>query len=240
MKVTIAHLYYDLLNLYGENGNIRALTKYLENQNIEVELKKVTMFDNIEPSNYDFIYIGMGTEKNQLIALTHLIKYKKAIRDYIENGGFLLATGNSFELFGKYIINLKGKKTKALNIFSYNAKLNDNRIICESIMKADELDDEIIGLQNRGSITENIEKYWFNVIKTFKPENNAETKEGIHYKNFYGTYLLGPLLVRNPKILEEIGNELIKSKNENYDLKNVDFELENAAYMADKKRYELK
>ena len=32
MEIKILHLYYDLLNLYGEYGNVSALERYLENQ----------------------------------------------------------------------------------------------------------------------------------------------------------------------------------------------------------------
>ena len=38
MKINILHLYYDLMNLYGENGNVLCLKKYLENQNIDVTI----------------------------------------------------------------------------------------------------------------------------------------------------------------------------------------------------------
>ena len=34
MKIKIAHLYYDLMNLYGEQGNIIALKESLTNQNV--------------------------------------------------------------------------------------------------------------------------------------------------------------------------------------------------------------
>lgn len=240
MKITIAYLYYDLLNLYGENGNIKALIKYLENQNIEVELKKLTVNDDLYLSDYDFIYLGAGTENNQLIALEHLVKYKNEIKEYIDNNGFILATGNSLELFGKYIIDLNNKKHKSLNIFSFNSRMLNERIICESILQDASLDDAIIGFQNRGSKMQNVDNYWLTTIKNFKPENNEDMAEGIHFNNFYGTYLLGPLLVRNPLLLKEIGNKLIKSIDNNYELGDVDLTLECEAYRINKEKYEVK
>ena len=169
-----------------------------------------------------------------------MIKYKKQVKEFIENNGFLLATGNSLELFGKYIVNLDKKKNKALGLFSYYSELVSNRIICESIMQDSTVDSSLIGFQNRGSITKNISEYWLSTIKNFKPENNTDLNEGIHYKNFYGTYLLGPLLVRNPEFLEVIGNKLIKSKQGSFELKKVDFSLEKKAYEINKKRYQNK
>ena len=101
MIIHIAHLYYDLMNLYGENGNIKALIYALKSQNIKVNLDKLTINDEIDFNKYDLIYIGCGTESNELIVLNDILKYKKDIKKYIENNKFILATGNSFELFGK-------------------------------------------------------------------------------------------------------------------------------------------
>ncbi|MDD4643499.1 MAG: glutamine amidotransferase, partial [Bacilli bacterium] len=92
MKLTIAHLYYDLLNLYGENGNVKVLKKQLENQGINVTVKFVTVDDDLEFDKYDLVYIGAGTEQNQKIALNHLLKYKDNIKDMIENNKVFLVT----------------------------------------------------------------------------------------------------------------------------------------------------
>ena len=111
--ITIAHLYYDLLNLYGESGNVKALKTALETAGIDVTVKLVTTDDTLNFSEYDFVYIGTGTEENQILALNHLLKYKEDIKKAINEGTFFLATGNAMELFGKYIINqypLKGTK----------------------------------------------------------------------------------------------------------------------------------
>ena len=85
----------------------------MENQECKLQMNELYF------SKYDFVYIGSGTENNQKIALNDLLRYKKDIKDYIESGKFLLATGNSIELFGKYIIDLLEKKHKGLNIFPY-------------------------------------------------------------------------------------------------------------------------
>lgn len=240
MKIVIAHLYYDLLNLYGESGNVKALKRYLENQNIEVEVRNVTLFDNIKFEDYDFIYIGMGTENNLIIALEHLIQYRKDINKYIQEGGFLIATGNSLELFGQYIVDKENKKYPALDIFSYYSVFAKKRIVCESIMKEPNLEMPIIGFQNRSSMIENNKKAWLRTIKNYKPESNPDIEEGVHFKNFYGTYLLGPILARNPHFLEKVAKTLIINKDAGYIIEEVDLSLEFHAYETDRKRYEEK
>ena len=71
----IAHLYYDLMNLYGENGNIRYLKNRLEEQDINVEVSFLSIEDEIDFNKYDMYYIGSGSEENQLLVLNDLLKY---------------------------------------------------------------------------------------------------------------------------------------------------------------------
>ena len=64
-KLKIANLYYDIMNLYGENANIRALVKFAEYQGIQTEVHNLTIGDKIDFEKYDIYYIGSGTEKSE-------------------------------------------------------------------------------------------------------------------------------------------------------------------------------
>src|SRR5574344_1232492 len=112
MKLIIGHLYYDLMNLYGENGNIKVLEYHLKKQNIEYEIKKLSINDDIKFEKLDLIYIGSGTEKNRNIVLEDILKYKKEIKECYKNNKFFLITGNAIELFGQYLIDDKNKVHK--------------------------------------------------------------------------------------------------------------------------------
>ena len=144
MEINILHLYYDLLNLYGENGNIKALKKHLEEQGVMVNVEFLTINDSIDFKKYDFVYIGTGTEKNQKLVLKDLLKYKKDIKNYIESNKFFLATGNSIELFGKFI-KTKDSTYKALNIFNYESYEEDFRMVDQAIFNIPLINDKIIG-----------------------------------------------------------------------------------------------
>lgn len=228
MEINILHLYYDLLNLYGENGNIKALKKHLEEQNIKVNIEFLTLNDKINFKKYDFIYIGSGTEKNQKLVIKHLLKYKKDIKEYIENNKYFLATGNSIELFGKFI-KTKEKTYKCLSIFNYESYEEDFRMVDQAIFNMPLLDTKIIGFQNQGSTTKKIKNHLFEVNRGIGSYPNSEY-EGIHYKNFFGTYLIGPLLVRNPNLVSYIVKELIKSKDINFKFNKMNLYLETKAY----------
>lgn len=225
MTINIMHLYYDLLNLYGESGNIKVLKKYFENQGIKTNIHFVTINDDINLENIDIIYIGNGTENNQLLALSHLKKYKKIIKDYIENNGIIISTGNSYEMFGKKI-----DKTLALNIFDYSTYNDNFRIVDEVLLESSFLKEKIIGFQNQEKIVKINNNHLFKVIKGTGdyPKSNFE---GYKYKNFYGTHLIGPLLVRNPNLLEYICNNLIKEKKKNFKIKKIK-NFQNKAYIS--------
>ena len=214
MKITIAYLYYDLLNFYGDSGNIKILSKYLNKQNIEVDIKYLSLNDELNFSEYDLVYIGMGINENLMVANEHLLKYKEQIKEAINNNKFFLCTGNSYELFGKTINNVE-----TLGIFDYETEYLDKNETIEIDSKCRFIDTNIIGFINRVSKNNNNDNYFL-----------EDNKEGIVYNNFIGTYTLGPILVRNPKFLEYISKQIILSKDSEYNIEEVNLEIFENAY----------
>lgn len=217
-KIKIAHLYYDLLNLYGENGNIRALKKFIEMQDVKCEIHFLSIGDTINFNDYDMFYMGMGTENSLLLVLKDIQKYKEDIKDAIDNGKFFLVTGNSIELFGEYLIDLNNKKYDCLNTFGYHTEWKDFRIVGSVTASSKLFKNYIIGFQNRCGQIYDIDKPLLK-IKDGTGMNLKNNFEGIQYKNFYGTYLLGPLLIRNPYLTNHIIKNLIHAKNKKYKFK---------------------
>lgn len=194
-KIKVLHLYYDLLNMYGENGNIRAIDRYLSNHNVNYLVDYKTINDDININNYDLIYIGSGTDEYLEIAQDDFKKYENEIKIYIKNNKFIISTGNSLNLFNK-ILNFEVKKINFRIIGDQVFQYQDNLTI--------------IGYQNRDTVIKNNnDNYFFKVISGtgYEPNNNYE---GIKINNFYGTYLIGPLLVRNPYLLDNIMQDFFK------------------------------
>ncbi len=219
MKLVIAHLYYDLMNLYGESGNVKALKKYFEEQGINVSIKFVTIDCEKEFDKYDIVYIGSGIETNRMLVLDDILKHKEEIEVAIENNKFFLCTGNSYELFGKYIEESNQKKYKALNIFDYHAEDINFRIVDQVYFRTSLISKPIIGFQNQGSVIKNNNNNLFEVITGTGNYPNS-SHEGIHYKNFYGTYVIGPILVRNPHFTRYFIKQVIYSKSNRFKIKN--------------------
>lgn len=215
-EIKIAHLYYDLMNLYGENGNTRVLVKAFEDQGVKASVYFLSLEDKIEFDKYDIFYIGTGSEENQLLVNANLLKYKDNIKKCIDNNKYFIVTGNALELFGKHIELLDGNKLNTLGIFDYYCKETDFRIIGEQVYTTTLFDKKVIGFQNRSTTMFNCNSNLFNVITGtgYVPKNNYE---GIKYNNFIGTYLLGPLLVRNPYLLKFIVKDILKDEYKDID-----------------------
>ena len=229
MKIIIGHLFHDLLNLYGENGNVMALKNALISQGIEVEIRNLSLYN--EPwqlDELDIIYIGAGTEQNQLIALDKLMQYKENITHLLLNNTFFIATGNSIELFGKYI-KCRDTSINALNTFEYETHRTEKRIVSECVFNYDEIQDRILGFENHQGNIYQIGNPLFTIEKGFGSEPNSKF-EGFRKNNFFGTYLLGPILARNPKLLEKICKDIILSKDANFKFEHFDFALEQRAH----------
>ncbi len=210
-KIKIAHLYYDLMNLYGENGNVRYLKKKLEQQGFEAEVHFLTCGEEIDFTKYDFYYIAMGSDDNKMIVLEDILRYKRDIKEAIDDGKYFLVTGNALDLFGEGIISINNELSVALETFKYQVREEDFRVVGEQCYSTSLLDKRIIGFQNRSSVMINVkEDKLFDVVKGtgYGPDQMIE---GINSNNFYGTYLLGPILVRNPYFTDYIIEGICKN-----------------------------
>ena len=223
----ILHLYYDLMNLYGEYANVSALERYLRQQDIDVVTDKKSLYDDIDFSEYRFIYIGSGTEMKQLVALEDIMRRKEALRAAYDSGAVILATGNAFELFGKKIVSPDNTEHEALSFFDFYTVVNDNqRALTDQICLCN-AGNKAVGFINKASEIYGIKTPMFKVI--WGEGNNKEEKtEGIIEGNFYGTHLTGPCLVKNPLIAEHFVRLLCEKEGKEF--KGLSCEYERKAY----------
>lgn len=219
-KIKIAHLYYDLMNLYGESGNIRAIKRFIERQNIDVEIHFLTIQDKIDFKKYDFYYIGAGSEETQKLVLKDIMQYKEEIAKAVENGKMFLATGNAMELFGKKIRLISGISLECLNIFDYQAYERKERLVSEIHYKYEELPD------NKGKYILGFRNSACNIVHN---ENRMfEYDNSFNIKNFYAMNFIGPILVRNPYFTNKLVQKLLETKG--YEYTSVEEGLEFKAY----------
>ena len=203
----ILHLYHDLMNLYGDYANISALCRILEKNGIDYTLDKQSLGFELSLSDYDFIFVGSGTEQNQKLALEHLKEYKEELLAYIASGKVALFTGNSFEMLGKSISSHLGEY-EGLGIFDFTTtEQNKTRNTADAIFTLDGLDTELVGFINKCSEIQGIDTPLFKVERGLG-NNKEQDVEGILSRNLFGTHLTGPVLVKNPHFLKYIAEKL--------------------------------
>lgn len=228
MEFHIAHLYYDILNLYGEHGNITAIKRSLESQGIEPIVHFLTLEDEIDFNKFDLIYIGAGTEENQKIVLSDLLRYQNEIKECYENGTHFLVTGNAVNFFGT-MLKTEEKDLACLGLFSYHVIEEKIRMMDECYFTCDFIKTPLIGFQNQCTVMKENEHTMFTVHRGIGMYPNS-TREGIHRKNFYGTYLIGPVMIRNPEFLKYFVTEMIQKKYPDVVFQPFDLELDERAH----------
>lgn len=198
MKIEI--LYKEVCNLYGDNYNHIYLKKCFPDAIIyETSLNETPKFVTEDIS---LLYLGSSNEDMQKVIINKLLPYKEKLNDMINDNKIILATGNAIEIFGKYIID-KEEKIECLNIFDYYAKRNMEKRH-NSLFLGEYNTYKVVGHKSQFSFIYGVNNNGF--IKKLRGvgNNNDDLFEGYHYKNFFGTYLLGPFLVFNPYFVKDL------------------------------------
>ena len=205
----ILHLYHDIMNLYGDWGNVAAMKRMLEKSGEEVTVDKLSLADKAVLSDYDFIYIGSGTEKNQRVVLADFKKYKEELKACIDSGKVILLTGNSFEMLGKTITDCMDKKYEGLGLFDFTVtEQNKNRRTADQIAACDFLTRPIVGFVNKCSEINGIENPLFTVTMGLG-NADGDKNEGVYKNNLYGTHITGPVLIKNPHFLTRLAEKTL-------------------------------
>ena len=213
MKIKILHLYPDLLNLYGDKGNIECLRHRLVWRGIDAEVEVCTSDNNeADITSADIIFLGGGSDKEQKLAAEKLIAHKDAIKEYAENDGVILAVCGGYQLLGNYY-KMKDATLSGLEILDIYTEQGEKRLIGNITLQSDIIDSTIVGFENHGGRTYGSEKYQpLGKVITGYGNSDAKDYEGIVYKNIIATYLHGPLLPKNPKLCDYVLEKALRKK----------------------------
>ena len=102
MKLTIGHLYPDLLNLYGDRGNIQCMKKRCEWRGIEAEVREFQITDAVDFTKLDLVLLGGGSDREQMLVCEKLKAIRENFRAYVEDGGSVIAVCGGYQLLGHY------------------------------------------------------------------------------------------------------------------------------------------
>lgn len=208
-EIKILYLYPDLLELYGDYGNIQVLRYRIEKRGYKAIIDRYCINDEAPDFNsYDLVFAGGGADNEQSILADDLIKYKDNIKEAINNGVFFLLICGAYQLFGKYYKGVEGNIVEGLNIFDYYTEAIADRkqrcignIVIEANLNGTKT--KVIGFENHGGQTFDISNSFGKVLYG-NGNKFGDTEEGFFLNNVIATYLHGPLLSKNPEVTDYI------------------------------------
>lgn len=198
LSISIAHLYPELLNLYGDLGNIITLKKRCEWRNIKVELANINIGDKI--GNHDLYFIGGGQDKQQEDVAQELYSHKSELITQRDEGAVFLGICGGYQLFGHYYQPHGKDKLKGVSLMDAYTVAGEKRFIGNVTIKTDFLTPKtLVGFENHSGLTY-LEGNTKPIGKSIVGNGNNGTDgfEGARFKNVFGTYLHGSLLPKNP------------------------------------------
>lgn len=211
MKLTIGHLYPDLLNLYGDRGNIQCFRKRLEWRGMEAEVIPFLSGDSIDFSKLDIVLLGGGSDREQELVCGQLKNIQKDFKEYVENDGVVLAVCGGYQLLGKYYKTDK-KLIEGLSILNITTEWEPERLIRNIVLNSSLFDTPVVGFENHGGRTFIGEHTPFGKVFYGLGNTGKSGYEGVVYKNVIGTYLHGPLLPKNPHVCDYLLERALKKK----------------------------
>ena len=229
----ILYLYPDMLELYGDYGNIQVLKYRIESRGYKAIIDRYSI-GGTAPSfkDYDIVFAGGGADNEQSILAEDLVKYKDNIKEAVENGVFFLLICGAYQLFGKYYKGVEGNIIPGLEVFDYYTVANPDRkkrCIGNIVIDANlnNLKTKVIGFENHGGQTFDISNSFGTVL--FGNGNKfGDSEEGFFRSNVIATYLHGPLLSKNPELCDYIIKYCLDRKyNENIELEPLNDTFEN-------------
>ncbi len=233
-ELKVLYLYPDILELYGDFGNIQVLKYRLEQRGFKAIIDKYSIGDNPPDfKSYDLVFAGGGADQEQSILSKDLIKYKDNIKEAVESGVFFLLICGAYQLFGKYYKGVEGNVIPGLSIFDYYTEaINDRKKRCigNTVIEAEfnGIKTEIIGFENHGGQTFDVSTPFGKVL--YGHGNKfGDNQEGFFLSNVIATYLHGPLLSKNPLLCDYIIKHCLDRKyNDNVILQPLDDNFENS------------
>lgn len=244
-ELTIGWLYPELMNIYGDRGNIICLTKRCEWRDIKVTVKNLNVnFNKENLKSCDLLVMGGAQDRQQEAVSKDLFKKKEILKKMIESDVPGLYICGAYQFLGNYYKLEDGTKIQGLGIldlYTENPGNKSKRLIGNMVFHSSVLDYKIVGFENHGGRTylgKNI-KPLGNVIKGFG-NNGKDNFEGANYKESFATYSHGPILPKNPKLADYlIKKALSKKYNQDISLESLDDSLEEAARLAIAKKLQI-
>lgn len=221
--LNIVHLFPELLNLYGDGGNVIALRRRCEWRGIPVQVTEVGMGDEMDFSHADIVFIGGGADREQMIAKDAIAARKSELHSYVADAGVLLAVCGGYQFLG-HRYTMGEESVEGLGIVDMETVRGQGRLIGNAVIESDIAAMPIVGFENHGGRTTLGPgvKSLGRVLGGTHGNNGEDGFEGVHQGNLIGTYLHGPLLPKNPQVADYLLARALERRGESCELAPLD------------------
>lgn len=223
IELSICHLYPDLLNLYGDRGNILCLQKRCEWRGIQCTIHSVSLHEAFIPEKYDLIFLGGGQDYEQEIIQKDFIEQKgQEVLNAVQNEKVFLCICGGYQLMGNYYKTWDGKEIQFLGALDIHTLGSKERIIGNFVFTADFLQHtpfkgHIVGFENHSGRTYlGSSVHPLGKVLHGGGNNGEDGTEGAVFKNVYCSYSHGSLLPKNPHLADHLITTALKVKYPNF------------------------
>jgi lipid II isoglutaminyl synthase (glutamine-hydrolysing) len=204
---TVGWLYPDLMNIYGDRGNILTLMKRAEWRGFEVRLFELRRGTTRHMDEVDVFFFGGGQDREQALVYEDLIEHKQApLEKAVAAGAAVLAVCGGYQLLGHYYRTADGEKFPGIGLIDVRTEAGKRRFIGDVVVDATDLEIEpttLVGFENHSGRTflGPGAKPLGRVLTGFG-NNGRDRTEGYLQGGVLGTYLHGSLLPKNPHLAD--------------------------------------
>ena len=232
MKLKILWMYHDLMDLYGDKGNIEVLRRRAEKRGIECVVDTCTLDEKKEIQDYDLFFLGGGADREQQLIFRDLLGRRDGIAAAMDSGTAFLLICGGYQLFGQYYKDQDGNVLESLGFFDYYtvASDRDHRCIGNIALEA-AIDGDtfmMVGFENHGGQTMNVQTPLGRVLSGHGNMYRSEF-EGFLNDQVVATYMHGPLRPKNPAVADKILMRALKRNDGEVQLAKLDDTLEDKA-----------
>lgn len=224
MKIKCAWMYHDIMDLYGDKGNIMTLSRRCKERGIDFDVQTIGIGQEADLSEFDLVFMGGGADKEQIVLIPDLLERKENIAKALDEGTFFFLICGAYQLFGQYYEAADHEKVKGLGFGSYYTETGKDGSRCIGNIVIDAQVDEhtlrLIGFENHGGQTLGVEKPLGKVVHGSGNAFGAGF-EGYYDGRMLGTYLHGPLLPKNGELADFILTKAIQKRHPQFKMANL-------------------
>ncbi len=206
VKLCIAHMYPDLMNLYGDRGNLICLQKRMEWYGLGCEIKNIHLQEQLDFGQIDMIFMGGGSDREQGLVYGDLVGKADQLLAQIKTGLPVLAICGAYQLLGAYYQSYDGQVMQGLDFFPFHTVGKKERLIGNIILESQigGATTTLVGFENHGGRTyfQDPGLQPLGQVIAGHGNNGQDKTEGMRFYNLVGTYLHGPLLPKNPLLAD--------------------------------------